>query len=62
MKWFILKTEQLNRKSLGHLTMHKDVLKKQKVGLMPKGRRIQPEQVAKTGVIAGKNKQNSIGL
>lgn len=32
MKWFILKTEQLNRKSLGHLTMHKDVLKKQRLG------------------------------
>ena len=56
------KTGQLNKKSLDHLTMHKDVLKKQKVGLMPKGSRIQPEWVAKTGVIAGKNKQNSIGL
>lgn len=55
------KTEQLN-KSLDHLTMRKNVLKKQKAGLMPKGRRIQPEWVAKTGVIAGKNKQNSIGL
>ena len=56
------KTGQLNKKSLDHLTMRKNVLKKQKAGLMPKGRRIQPEWVAKTGVIAGKNEQNSIGL
>ena len=56
------KTGQLKRKSLDHLTMHKDVLEKQKVGLMPNGHRIQLEQVAKTGVILGKKKQNCIGL
>lgn len=42
--------------------LKKKTKKKTKIGLMPKGHRIHPERVAKTGIIISPNKQCGIGL
>lgn len=63
MKWFTQRLTVGNRKELWAISQCiKMCSKKQKVRLMPKDAGFNLEQVAKTGVIAGKNKQNSIGL